>query len=493
MTGFNATAGTKWGILRVDLAGSRLANGGSGFAWQTQYQIIDRGKVKEDGTFEGTKNFALLADYRSKDFAPLGLLLPSSDLAYQITARYSQQWSPTVNLGIGGGYDIGRENQPDDWNYAVSLDKQLPSDIHLNVNLERRVIGGYDVFLNVSWTPQDSRQSINSSYDGFSNTARTDWNYAQQGQSGSISASAGIVRTEGYYDGSGSVTYYGERGQATASHDIVTPFGNNNGAPSANESRSELRFASAIVYAGGDVALSRPVSNSFVIFAPDPSIKDYPIGINPQSGRNGERTYEATTDRWGPAVLPDLTPYLYRTVQVDASRLPPGFDAGSSIYTFYPTDSSGTFVRLGSDANVLLDGTLQYKDKRPVVLQAGSISLAGKPHAALETFFTNRAGRFIIEKLKPGRYVLRLYSFPGVTVPLTVPEGAAGPTQAGILTVPVTAREEYIITPASQPQRRALPSPDSGVPVPEEEQLVPAPGAPPRQDVKPMPTPRPPE
>ena len=257
-----------------------------------------------------------------------------------------------------------------------------------------------------------------------------------------MSASAGIVRTQDRYDGSGNVTYYGGRGEVTARHDIVTPYGNTGDSSNATESRSELRFASAMVYAGGHVALSRPVSNSFAIFAPDASIRDYPVGINPQGRRSEERTYEATTNGWGPVVLPDLTPYLYRTVQVDASGLPPGFDAGDSTYTFYPTYRRGTFVRLGSDANVLLDGTLQYKDETPVALQAGSMSLVGQPDAAPETFFTNRAGRFRIEKLKPGHYVMQLYSFPGVTLSLTIPENAAGPTPAGILTLPVTAGEQ---------------------------------------------------
>ncbi len=442
MAGVDATVGGTWGVFRADLAGSRLESGNNGFAWQTQYQIVDRGKIEDDGTFRGTKNFTLLAGYRSEHFAPLGLLQPDNVWSHQLTARYSQQWSPTVSLGIGGGYEIGRGDQRDDWNYILSLDKQLPDGIHISVNLQRRAIEGYGMFVNLIWTPRDSRQSVTSSYDSFSKTARADWNYAQEGRAQSMSASAGIVRTQDRYDGSGSVTYYGGRGEVTASHDVVTPFGNTDGSSNTIESRSELRFASAMVYAGGHVALSRPVSNSFAIFAPDPSIRDYPVGINPQGRRSEERTYEATTDSWGPVVLPDLTPYLYRTVRVDASRLPPGFDAGDSTYTFYPTYRSGTFVRLGSDANVLLDGTLQYKDKTPAALQAGSISLVGQSGGTPETFFTNRAGRFRIEKLKPGQYVMQLYSFPGVTLPLTVPENAAGPTQAGLLTLPVTVDQE---------------------------------------------------
>ncbi len=442
MAGVDATVGGKWGVFRADLAGSRLEDGDDGFAWQTQYQIVDRGGTGDDGRFRGIRNFTLLTSYRSERFAPLGVLQPANISSYQITARYSQQWSPTVSLGVGGGYKVGRGDQRDDWNYSLSLNKRLSASIHLGVNLQERAIEGHGLFVSLGWTPRDSRHSVHGSHDSFSKTTRADWNYAQEGRAQSMSAAAGIVRTPDRYDGSGSVTYYGQRGEATASHDIVTPFDKGDDSSDATESRSELRFASALVYAGGHVALSRPVSNSFAILVTDASIQDYPIGVNPQGRRSEERTYEATTDSWGPVVLPNLTPYLYRTVRVDASSLPPGFDAGESLYTFYPTYRSGTFVRLGSDANVLLDGTLQYEDNTPVALRAGSISRVGEPDAAPETFFTNRAGRFRIEKLKPGRYVMQLYSFPGVTLPLTVTENAAGPTQAGLLTLPVTVDQE---------------------------------------------------
>ena len=455
MTGFDATIGSKWGVFRADLAGSHLTSDVNGFAWQTQYQITDHGKIEDRDHFKGTKNFRLSASYLSSNFAPLGLLLPNNGSSYQLTMRYTQQWSPTVTLGIGGGYKIGRGIQPDDWNYTLSLEKKLSDSVYIGANLEQRSIEGYGAFLYLSWTPRNSRHSINGSYDSFSNTARTDWNYVQEGRAKSISASAGVVRTKDRYASSGGITYFDERGEVTASHDIVTPLGNQNSSLVTTESFSELRFASAIVYGGGHVALSRPVSNSFVIFAPDPSIEKYPIGINPQGRLNEERTYEAMTDNWGPVVLPDLSPYLYRTVRVDASEVPPGFDAGDSTYTFYPTYRSGAFVRLGSDANVLLDGMLQYTDKTPVALQAGSIRLAGPSDAAdSETFFTNRSGRFRIEKLKPGQYVIELYNFPGITLPLTVPKGAAGPTQAGTLIFPVTregVEPAYDLVPGHNP------------------------------------------
>ena len=235
MTGIDATIGTSLGTLRADLAGSHLDSGEEGFAWQTQYQIADHVKGEDDGIFTGTKSFTLLADYRSNKFAPLGLLTPENTSSYELAARYRQQWSPTLSVGIGGSYDFGRGDQDDDWRYSLSLGKQLISGLHLNLNFERRHLEGYGAFLNLSWSPPTSRHSLNSSYDSFARTARTDWNYAQEGRSESMSASAGVVRTADRYDSRGSATYYGSREQVTAGHEVVTPFGNDDGSSSATE------------------------------------------------------------------------------------------------------------------------------------------------------------------------------------------------------------------------------------------------------------------
>ncbi len=116
--------------------------------------------------------------------------------------------------------------------------------------------------------------------------------------------------------------------------------------------------------------------------------------------------------------------------------MPPGFDAGESSYTVYPGYRSGTVIHLGSDANVMADGTLVFYDGTPVALQAGSIRLLAEPNALPQAFFTNRAGRFRIDKLKPGRYAMQIFSAPGATRLVDIPEGAAGPTSIGVLVLP---------------------------------------------------------
>lgn len=329
-----------------------------------------------------------------------------------------------------------RDNRPDDWGGNVSFSQRLARAFILGLNLGLRQVEGFGVFVTLSWTEPGSRHSVSSSYDSFTHTARADWNYAQDGRSESVSASSSVMHTSGREAAGGNITYFGNRGEIAARQDVTAAQGEGESGRSAIESRTQLRFGSALVYGAGHLALSRPVSNSFALFVPDPAIADYPIGINPRGRTGTEARYETKTGGSTPAAVPDLTPYIYRTFRIDASRLPPGFDAGESSYTVYPGYRSGTVIHLGSDANVMADGTLVFHDGTPVALQAGSIRLLAEPNALPQAFFTNRAGRFRIDKLKPGGYVMQIFSASGATLLVDIPEGAAGLTSIGVLVLP---------------------------------------------------------
>ena len=436
MMGLDVSVGHRWGVVRADVAASHVADAGSGRAWRLQYQNIDNSRIRGDGTFRGTRNFSLLISYRDREFAPIGNLQPNNTSSYEVAARYGWQASPTLSVGVSESYRKSRDSRPDDWGTSVSLSQRLQGGFQVGLNLGLRQANGAGIFLTLSWTAPGSRHSVSSSYDSFTHTARADWNYAQEGRSESVSASSGVVHTQGGEAASGNITYFGNRGEIAARHDLATTRGESEGAGNATESRSQLRFGTALVYSDGSMAFSRPVSNSFALFVPAPAIANYPFGINPR-GRDGKETaYEAKTNGPNPVVVPDLTPYLYRTFRIDASRLPPGFDAGESSYTVYPGNRSGTVIRLGSDTNVMLDGTLVFPDGDPVALQAGSIRPAADPDALPQAFFTNRAGRFRIDKLKPGRYAMQLFRFPGATPLIDIPENAVGPTPIGVLVLP---------------------------------------------------------
>lgn len=436
LIGLDVSIGQRWGVMRADVAASHVADAGGGLAWRLQYQNVDNARSRDEGAFRGTSNFALLAGYRDRKFAPLGNLLPDNAASYEVAARYGWQASPALSIGMSGSRRMFRDSRPDDWGASISLNQRLSGGFLAGVNLGQRQAEGIGIFLTLTWTEPGSRHSVSSSYDSLTHAARADWSYAQDGRSESVSASAGVVRTERGAAASGNVAYFGNQGEVAARHDLATIRGESDGVRDTTESRSQLRFGTALVYSDGHTAFSRPVSNSFALFVPAPAIANYPIGVNPRSMAGKEVAYEAKTDGPSAAVIPDLTPYYYRTFRIDASRLPPGFDAGENLYTVYPAHRSGTVILLGSDANVMLDGTLVFRDGTPVALQAGSIKPLADPDALPQAFFTNRAGRFRIDKLKPGRYAMQLFQFPGTTQLIDIPVDAAGPTSIGVLVLP---------------------------------------------------------
>src|SRR5258708_26976309 len=84
------------------------------------------------------------------------------------------------------------------------------------------------------------------------------------------------------------------------------------------------------------------------------------------------------------------------------------------IETRVDSESSRVFVspRFPSQNRHCVDFaslTLAFRDGTPVALQAGSIRPLADPDALPQAFFTNLAGRFRIDKLKPGRYTLEVF------------------------------------------------------------------------------------
>ena len=194
---------------------------------------------------------------------------------------------------------------------------------------------------------------------------------------------------------------------------------------------AEFDVATALVFAGGHVGVSRPVSDSFALVVPHENLEDHEIGLNPNQGG-----YLAEVDWMGPAVLPDVGSYEYNTVVVEVPELPYGYDLGDETPTVFPRLTSGALVVVGTDATVLLGGTLVDNLDQPLALQAGEVRRVDDAGAVPAQFFTNRAGKFRIDGARPGDYVVRLYALPGLEFGIAIPPDAEGLYDVGTLVVP---------------------------------------------------------
>lgn len=424
MLGAESVWATSFGIFQPDVAASHGDGVGVGYAARLGY-LYHSAASSVGGTW------ALAVQHRSPSFASLGNLEPNNAVAWDFSARYSQRLPWGLSGGAGGSYQISRGDHRNLSGVNLLLSRRFGRSCSADLTLDRRdIISGqteYRAFLSLTVLFSGGRQSLRTSHDTFSGISRADWQYTAQNPVGGLDGSLGLQRRPDDYSVFGSARYNSSRAEMSLSQDVTTP-----GTPAEQTAiRTRFRFGTALLYADGQLAVSRPVQDSFAIIAPHPDLKGQKIGVDPLRD-----TYTATIDRWGPAVVPNLGSYQYRTVTIDAPELPPGYELGPGSYMIRPTYKSGTAIRVGTGATVLLGGILENADGTPVSLEAGEIVSLSEPVEKPLELFTNRRGKFSLEGLRPGAYEMRLFSDPPTAVRFEIPKGKVGIYDIGTLRLP---------------------------------------------------------
>lgn len=432
--GLSAVKATPWGTFGADASGSHAADVDMGTAALLSYSF---------NAPQERRNFSASLQYRSTDFSSMGQSRTFNPFAWEAAARFNQAFPRALNVGIGGRYRWARGGDEDSWGYSLNVNRPLSPAVNLGASLQHERADGAGVFFNITWSPPLSRHSVSASADSLARTQDVRWNWRSAHALRAFQASGGVTRGEDEVRGTGYVGYTGYRGEAAFRHDRAAYRESGGGGESRTDSRSHLTMGSALVYADGHVALSRPVSNSFLLLSRHRNLKDKTVGINPEG--DGAATYQARIDGMGPAVLPDMTPYMYRPVRVDTSNFPPGYDAGKDNYIVLPSYKSGTVLTVGSGANIFADGYLMFEGGDAARFQAGMIrrlDMAGQGAGGGQEFFTNAQGRFRIPRLEAGSYQIILHDFPDMPVSFAVPDAPPGRYDAGSLILSVNEKTE---------------------------------------------------
>lgn len=187
--------------------------------------------------------------------------------------------------------------------------------------------------------------------------------------------------------------------------------------------RGVARLSSALVFAYDDgalgVGLSRPVPNSFVLFRPSRELRHQRVGL-----RSTSPFTEGESGPFGEITFTNLLPYQYREIQLDPTNLSEGTSLEREKFVVYPHYRSAHLIPLKDRGTVVLTGELVDRSGRPLALKVGEVG--GRP------FFTTREGRFFIEGLGAGNYLLKLSdSDPGLE--LRIKESERGVKDLGVL------------------------------------------------------------
>ncbi len=416
LLGSEVSLASSLGSFSLRGAFSRDARDGYGFASSLSYD--GKSPINSSG---GGRIWGLSAIYKSRDFSPPGGVGVSSPLSLDITGVVSQPLGYGMSVSVRGKIRRRRNVKTDATNISLQLGQTIWGSLRWGIGLSRVVDfnQGVDYLLssNVRFSFDGGRQALQTSYDSRSQSKRLSWGRRSDLNYGGFDVDLDVVSKPNATALTGRLQHQGDRVQAALGHSVIWTHDNEQ----SQIMRTSVSVGSAIAYAGGHFGLSRPIRDSFAIVVPHKSLGDQSIGVGESGG-----LYEFESGILGPAVVPDLTSYQPRTLRIDVPELPVGYNVDNIRPKLLPTFRSGTIVSLGGDENVLLAGILNIREGEPASLKSGKLIALDDSQQENRPFFTNRKGRFHVDRLKPGKYRLQLFSFPKDRLTIEIPEGTAG-------------------------------------------------------------------
>uniref|UniRef100_UPI0035CC8D72 hypothetical protein n=1 Tax=uncultured Sphingomonas sp. TaxID=158754 RepID=UPI0035CC8D72 len=390
--------GTPIGFFQLEGSGSRrFPSGDSGVAASLDYRGDFSIRQKDDLRIVGS------AVYRSATFQD-AFSQPLRNPHVVDTALQVQWLAPLqVSTGLGASYSLARDGGADSYRLDLTLGRSF-GRLGISAtgsrtvyqdgrNNDDRVAVGLSLLLG-------RRDSVNARYDSGTGRAEVEVARAPEGRLDEVSGSIRYTQDRDANALSGRLAYVNNRFDLVLNHNRIESAGPDGQTSNA----SDWNIRTFIGYADGSIGIGRAVDEGFVVAPLHSTLRGAQASIV-----SGDRVI-AQSGLFGPAVVPIGRAYSIQHYDVKVDPLPIGYDLGAAEISIFPGYGSGYRSMIGSDASHIVIGFLATDDG-PVSLASGiiePIDPALKKNWKERGFFTNRAGRFVADRLAPGRYRLLL-------------------------------------------------------------------------------------
>lgn len=390
-----------YGVIQGEMAGSRNSEiSAQGIFGELNYSTL----LFKTGNI-APYTISSLFQYRSSDF-----YRQTEDIGVPINVRYLFDMSVRQNdrSSLQSSFGI-RKIYTNDQNHRTSYYINSGWNLNRNFQINFKASTSFrpteesSILVSLYWTDNSGRNQVFSNFDPERESLSTRYQYNPTYQVDAFRISAGTNVTPEAYGIDGSVDYYHRRFQARIAQN--SNLGRDNDVLVKNVNSTQLSASFSLAFAGGAIALSRPINNSFVIVDTDKKIKADKIYINKYFD-----FAQAQIDSWGPAVLSNITPYFNERVVLDNSTFPIGVSLSRDHYIARTGYKSGIFIKANIKGFSAIKGRILYPNKKPVSLEVGSIIKINPDFSRTEVsrFFTNELGEVFVEKLIEGDYKLEL-------------------------------------------------------------------------------------
>ncbi len=410
---------TMVGSFRLEEAFSSLSESGqSGVSTRLSYEFFN---YSEKSGKE--KQFDLFYSYRSPHFATWNTTQALNPFRHNLGVSYRQ--GILSNLSIGLSSDYSHSVNPDYtslWNNSLSFDYRPWRYINCSVNFMHNRDRfnewetGVALFATINF---DYHHNINVFHNSPSQTTNLFYNTNVETPAGRVLGQINELTSKQFNEQQGRLELQNSRFIAYA--DVKR----RDAKEREVNYQANTGLSFAMVTTGKNFSFARPINGSFAIISPHPSLEDEKVKANPEIG-----VLSASNDLDDDLVLTSLTPYQIGSVNIDDSEVSYGKSLSENFYKVFPYYKSGHLIKIGSEAQVSLSGTI-YQNGKPLKLTTGELKNIKTQESNL--FFTNKQGIFFIEQIKSGTY--QLITQDGKSKSFEVSESETGLTNLGEVNV----------------------------------------------------------
>lgn len=410
--------GSPWGTVGADLALSRIEGAENGWATNVTFDRLISG---ENGSTSLVAGF----EARSRRFGTGGQLTPDNPFMFNASMGMNRSFGDSSFAGAQVRYAKARNAFEDERSVRLTYGRRLSGNMNAIFDADWSSGGlAEGVNFRVALVRRfGDTGSIRAEYDTQGDRGRLGYQSSGGRGVGAWSASANLDAQSDAYGLNGAAAYAANRADLGIAH--TTAY--DQVQSEISDQRTSFRAASSIAFAGGRVAVGRPINDGFVIVQPYAGARDVMVEVEPSP-----EGYYARSGLLGPALYGQVTAYSPRTVIFDAPEAPPGFDVGQGAVRTLSPYRAGYLVTVGSEYGVTAIGRLLKLDGEPLALLAG-VAIEQSGEGRRVDVFTNRAGAFGAGGLKQGRWRIEMPGDVPLVYDLIVPETPDGVARIGDL------------------------------------------------------------
>ncbi|CAM2901558.1 pilus assembly protein PapC [Vibrio mytili] len=399
--GFIATIGTEYGNIGLRLSGQ-----------QNKPNDLSGGIISLDyahqiwGTDDyGSPNFRLGAEYQQQYFSlPWQEELPVT--GYLVFSNYVFTITDTLSTVISGDYRDYDEQEIEwlasaqltwQWN-SLSISAGVEQEDNPNENIDET---RFTFSSDWNWYSENGDYGANVSYSNLPDSYRAQFQRPSDNYTGSHGYALSL-------EGDSSSQVYSAEANYVANRFLIDgevshyQFDETDGYHTAS-----LRTSTALSMADGHIAWSRPINGPIAIINVHNSL-DADVDVNAFADDPPELI--STSSISNAASLPGG--HQQSNIYITSPDAPIGYNLGDYERTITPGTQTGHVIQVGSDASKTIIGTIEIANNSPLSLHQGLFTGQSKTYE----FFTNRAGKFVVEGVAPGTYSITIPGFSSLEV-----------------------------------------------------------------------------